>query len=209
MANDFFLRQNVLLKVCLVAWAVAITLLCRAGIVGLLILFNLIAFLPARELNASFLRTVVKLSFFWIFYLLSGLVFNITFDSQVGFMLRVLLMLQLSVFLQKSISFESMLQETKPLLKYRLYQNIVYFMMYFGSIFKYITERYKNDMPKKLSKKYFERLLLVIKSVLDSTESIKESLPQIDAENIRRAPFTWSNLYLLCMVAFYTIGFAL
>jgi hypothetical protein len=177
----------------------------------MLLVFNVLAFLPTFSIVKTFFSTVLRLSFFWIFYLLSGIIFDIPFDRQVDFLLRLLLMLQLSVFISKSFALELFVSDMKPFIKYRLTRYLTYFFLYVNSIFKYIINHYKQaELDKeRLSKDYLKKIMLLIKSVFDNTEEIKKDLPEIEITDRERAFFTFSNLYLFYIITAYTLAISL
>jgi len=212
MTIDLFVKQHVLLKLCFVILTFLVVLLLQTRTIGYIILLNIVFFLPDKGINILYFRTVLRLSFFWILYLFSGVILNIPYYVQIDFLLKVLIMIQMSVFLLKSITFEYFLNDTKALLKYKSFLQAVHFIVFFNRIYKYMVEFYDNSELSKLSlsKEYLMQILMLVESLLDDMETIKARLPMIDVEEInsreQRAFCTWGNLYLIIMIMIYLLA---
>ena len=205
--KSLFQRQNILLKMFFIGVGFSIAIFCKINTLAIVVSSNLILFLPSFEILKSFFVATLKLSFFWIFYLLCCQLMDIPFDEQIRFLLRFLLMLQLSAFLLKSFSKERFLSEFQSLLKYKFFLSIYYFFSYVIHIFKYISDRYKSVVA--IEGKHIEKIMLIIKSLFKDTEKIKQSLPQIEFDDIKKTSpesiLSLSNIYLLGMICLYTL----
>ena len=179
--------QHILLKLCFVLLTFVVVFVSNTTNIGYLIILNIVFFIPDIKINLYFLKAIVKLSYFWIIYILSGLILNIPFDVQIEFLLKVIIMIQLSVFLLKTIRLDSFMNDTKILLKYNLFQQMIYFVLFFNHIFYYIGDYYNNVELAKMptAKRYFSRILQTIKSMFENIDTIKVGLPEIDVDNIR------------------------
>jgi len=115
-----------------------------------------------------FFQTLLRLSYFWIFYLLFSLLFNIPFDEQLKFLVRFLLMLVLSIIMLKTISKYSF-----KLRKYKIFTAIFLFFDSFIYIFNYLKENYEKEnlnkipLKEKFSTKYLDRIINIVNMAID------------------------------------------
>ncbi|MCL2064867.1 MAG: hypothetical protein FWG98_10940 [Candidatus Cloacimonetes bacterium] len=146
------------------------------------VLLNIVIFIRVPIVLNTFFRTILKLSFLWIIYLLCSLLFDINFDEQAKFLLRFLLLLQLSAFILKSFSQKYILKKIRFLLKYKFFQNIYYYFIFVFQIFKHIIESYKKAEieivihKKQVLSNFLEKNMKVIKSIFDNFDNIKKEL---------------------------------
>ena len=212
MADNLFQRQNIYLKIYFVLLLFLIVIFSRFNTVSHSIIINFIIFLPVPNIIVSFLKILLKLSFFWIFYLLSGLLLNVPFEKQLDFLVRIIIMLQVSVFLQKSITFERFMSDTRLFLRYEFFQHIVHFLLYFNAIFEHLINHFhesdllKSSLKEGLSSNYIKKIVFMIKSIFDKSDEIKDDLPEIP-HTINASPpfFTFANLYLFYTITLYTL----
>ena len=207
--------QHILLKLCFVLLTFVVVFVSNTIEIGYLIILNIVFFIPDFKINLYFLKTVIKLSYFLIAYILSGIVLNIPFYVQIEFLLKVIIMIQLSVFLLKTIRLDNFMNDTKVLLKYTLFQQMIYFVLFFNHIFQYIGDYYDNVELAKMptSKQYFSRILQTIKSMFENIDTIRAGLPVIDVDSIRNQKYrpilTLANGYLLLLIMIYLLAFLL
>jgi len=87
MTNELFHKQHVYLKLCFVVMVLLAVCFLHTGKIGWLILLNICFFLPDKNINLLYFKTLLRLSLFWIMYLFFGILFNIPYDKQVDFLL--------------------------------------------------------------------------------------------------------------------------
>jgi len=120
-------------------------------------------------------------------------------------------MIQMSVFLSKTIAMECFLDDTRVLLRFNWFQQMVYFIIFFNHIYKYIVDYYKKAELSKvsISNGLFMKTTEMVRAIFDDVETIKAGLPVIEADKInrreRRAFCTWGNLYLALMIVVYLL----
>jgi len=180
----------------------------QTSTIGYLILVNILFFLPDKRINILYFRTILGMSMLWIIYLIFGILFNISYDIQLDFILKVLIMIQMSVFLLKSISMDIFLEDTRLFLECKWYQKMVYFIYYFNFIYIKIINFYKNTKLSELTlSKKLMNVVEVVRDFFENVDTIKAGLPVIDIGMIkeckRRAFCTWGNLYLIILIVVY------
>lgn len=214
MTDSLFVKQNSLLKFAFVFLAIILVFLSRISILIFLIIFNLFLFLPDFVVIKKYFKTLSRLSFFWIAYLISGLIMDINFLVQINFLIRFLLMLQLSVYIQSSFTINSVLQDFKFFRNNFLFQSIILFLMYFNTIFASLSTQFKSfkykdlSLKEKFSLSVIDRIMLLLKEVFDNSLELKKAMPVIDFENIQNVEtgfFTYPNLYLFYIITIYVL----
>ena len=209
---SFFQKRNSFLKLAVIILGIVAAFICRIYVLSFVVLANMLLFLPSLSIVKAFLYTTMKLSFFWIFYLLVSQLMYVSFDIQVKFIVRFLLMLQLSCFLLKSFSRDRLLYELSFLFKYRAFNWMLNFFSYFYHIFNSIVQSYKSSgvdmwsVKQKFSVAYLEKLMEIIRGIFDNSESIKSSLPlnpKTDFKCEEHGKFSLLDPYLWGVILFY------
>lgn len=152
--SQFFVRQNVCLKLIWIFLNFFLLFINRKNNVLILLLLNTIFFFADISLIKRFFKTCIRLSFFWISYLIMGIIFNINFNMQVNFILKFLCMLQVSVFTLNSFSLANLRLDEKhnkiPVFLRNSLENIIIFMMTICHFFDFFTQRFKESKLHKI-----------------------------------------------------------
>ncbi len=129
IGNNIFLKQNVIFKFLVVFIAVFLSILLKQKIIELLILLNLLLFLIYPKLVAVWIRSIFKISSFIFSYLLFALILNIDFQIQINFLVRLLFLLQLSIFFTETTKLNEAVNDCRHLLKYKWFFHFFYFLL--------------------------------------------------------------------------------
>ena len=208
MNLSFLQKQNIYLKFFFVIVLLFLIYLADIKTVSLLFIINILFFFP---IFPPFLKVMIKLSYFWIFYLLCGFLFNIDYLVQVNFLLHMAFMIHISVFLQKTICFHILLYDIKPLLKFTIIQIIILFFVNLCSLLKYLSNSYKETslqklpLSEKLTLSYIEKIILLIKSVIEDTDNrckVDDIKPD---EYLELGSRSWSNIYIIIVIIVFII----
>ena len=208
MTNSFFQKQHIYLKILYIIIVLIIIFKTEMMVTLFFFLLNILFFFP---ILVPFLKTIIKLSYFWIFYLICGMIFKVDFMVQINFLLCMIFMLQISVFMQKTICFQVLIHDMKPFLKFKFFQAIILFFLYLNSSFKYLSNSFKEveletvSLKNKFSFSYIERIIQIIKSVFENTNSRnKVDIFEPNKELALGTRF-WANLYIAIIILNYLI----
>ena len=177
--KNFFLLQHSLLKFIWVFLVIFLVFVGKRYNLALLLCLNLIYFLPQKSIIFTFFKTVLRLSFFWISYLIMGLLFDLSFTKQISFILTFLCSLQVSVFCLMAFNLDNLnhdfkLQDSnhvKNHIKIIIGKLFVFITLvsYFLLIFKARYTEIVKSVParKRFSITYIENILIGIKELLN------------------------------------------
>ena len=210
MSKSFLIKQNFYLKIIYIIISLIFVFTSEIKAISVLLFINILFFLP---IFLAFLKTLIKLSYFWIFYLFWGLIFNIDFMVQINFLLCMVFMLHISVFLQKTICFQIFLYDIKPLLRFNLVQVIILFFLNLNSSLKYLIKSYDKAKPKEIplvnrfSWSYIESIMVLIKSVVENSDNRDKVETITPVEDLTAYSRVWANVYLIicymsCIILF-------
>ena len=208
MNNTFLIKQHIYIKLLFVIISLFLTFIADLKTITVLIILNLIFFHP---ICLPFLLSIVKLSFFWIFYLLCGIFFSINFITQIHFLLCIIFMLQLSVFLQRATCFQNVINDIIPLLKYPFFQNLVLFFLYLNNIIIFLVQSYKDSDIKKIpfhkrfSFSYIDKIMTMIKTVLENVKIKCKNTTFITDKKQTKGSSASANYYLIIITLIYVI----
>jgi len=120
-------------------------------------------------------------------------------------------MLQISVFFQKTICFQTLLFDLKTLIKFKIFQNVILFFVYINNILKLLIQGYKDaeleriPLNQRFTKKYLEQILLLINSIFENTDIYRNSEIFISNDKHDTDKRVWANIYLICVSVIYSI----
>ena len=203
MINSFLTKQHIYLKFIFIIISLIFVFLADTKTVSLFLVLNSILFLP---ILLPFLKIVIKLSYFWIFYLICGIIFNLDYMLQINFLIRMGFMLQISVFLQKTVCFQVLIHDMRYLLKFNAFQIILLFILNLNSYLKYLSISFLEAEPQKIpiknrfSLSYIEIITHHIKSTLENTEGrykIEDFKPD---KELNLGSRLWANLYIMLII---------
>jgi len=207
--RNCFIGQNTYLKIAFIALNIIICLNGGIHTLGIFFALNTLLFSLSPQITRLFLKATLKLSLFWIFYLLTSILINTPFPQQMTFLVKVLFLLQISVFARVSSQLPYFLFDTKAFHKYAIFTNICYFFLYTDYLIKYLYQGFKNiDYSTGLSGVNIEQIILKVKAVLHNAVDVKDNLPIIDLEEIKKIqrPFLClPNTLLLVVILIYAL----
>jgi len=187
MADNFYTKQNLYLKLIFIIINIIICLIARFPVLAIYFALNTIFFSFSAHIIISFLKVCLKLSFFWIFYLLCALLINIPFEQQISFLLSVLFILQISVFFRQSLSQSYFLYDTYYLRRYTFFTDLCYFFLYTDFLIKYLFVHIENidlhSTPPSTNR--LDHIIHQIKNILQNALSMKNNMPKIDFHSLQ------------------------
>jgi hypothetical protein len=200
--NNLYEKQNVFLKLffvlsCLIY--ISIGNFIHLSLIFILIVIFL-AFQP--EIFIFWLKTISKLSFFFISYFIFSTIFKIDFFVQLKMFIKIVIMLLLSVYLVRTSSTKFLFFGNLPpnSLKY----DFVYFIL---ATMNFINIFYNNYLSFS-SKKYPLKKMIskTLKNSISEVENIKIKIEKdLNTNNNRTTFFSFENLYLLFFVTLLSI----
>ena len=202
--DTIFQRQNIYLKLIYVLVSIAVALCTELKTITVLLMINLILYIPDTRIHRAFVMTLYKLYYFWSFYLLCGIIFHLDYQSQMIFLFRLILMLQISVFMLRSVTKNYLLNDTKSLCKYPAFVNIVYFFLYLFEIQKKIIIKYQqatlDKVPahERFSKGYLDRIISMLKNLFEDIEM--RDIRELSIDHDFEPKSFYPNIYLVIMI---------
>jgi len=196
------------MKLIFVALNIFISLKASLSTVIILFVLNSILLCLSPEIILSFFKVIMRLSLFWICYLLCSLLLSIPFEQQISFLVRVVFVIQISVFFRQSLNLEYFLFDTASLHKYGFFTDICYFFLYTDFLVKYLyvnitNIEYDDSLSSKFSVNYIEYMIRSIKIVLAESVSMKDKMPVLDFDTVKtlHRPF-WTMANVFCVLCF-------
>ena len=172
---------------------------------ALFIIVNILLYIPALIIIKSFFQSFLNLAYFWIFYLLSGLIVKIDFNVQLNFLLTVCSLIIITSFIRHSFRFEDVFHPKNYLMRFKFYQGLGYFLISFNVALTTIQETFKRD-DIKINKSFMESIVQIFKATFERLNV--RDLPDLDCitdePNQKRV---FPNLYLVLMIIIIAIPF--
>ena len=213
--SEFFVAENLYLKILLVLAGLYAAIFLRWYYFISIFLLTIVWLLPGWRIIREYTRILLRLLPFIISYLILGILFNIPLSTQLIFIGRIALLLLFSVFLIKTISTERLLNETYRLRQRGLLKKLFSFSMATGLFVELFLKEIRETRSK--IKRIDDVVKIIINSfgnVYEKTDTIEELVLQMTSRPKctypdRESIYSWPNVYLIFLLALYTLILAL
>ncbi len=219
MTEGILSRQNIIFKSALILTGIVYSFFLRYEIIILLMLINIFYFLFETRLLRLWIRTINKVSSFVMSYLIFAFILNIDFLTQMNFLVRIIYLLQLSIYFTQSSKLSNTISDCRNFLKYRLFYYLFYFLLTLStwmnilkSVWNHQGEIYKkNNQTDRIALPDFLNLIV---NTLDESSAkihiIEKQSNRIMKKPIERRPFlTLANLLLMYHFTLYILVISL
>jgi len=213
--QEFFLTENTFLKILLVLSGLYIAIFLRWYYLVAIFWVTLFWLLPGWKIIVNYLHILLKILPFIISYLILGLLFSISLPEQILLIGRITLMLLFSLFLIKTTTTERLLDETWRIRQRGLAKKIFAFSLATGLF----VELFLKEIREARSK--IKRISDVVDVIIDSFHNVYAESESVDKQvehMLSREKssvsepdnfFSWANVYLMFLLALYTLILAL
>ncbi len=127
MKDSIFSEQCFVLKFLLISLGLVYSLVLKTNIISYLIIVNIIFFLFGYKLLLEWFSVLRKMALFFVSYLVFALLFDIDYSVQMSFLIRMVYLLQLSVYLTRSSSMRNVLYDLRFFLKNSFFYQLFYY----------------------------------------------------------------------------------
>jgi hypothetical protein len=193
---DFFTKQNVLLKLFLVLFLIAISVILSFTYLIISSVILIISFFIRPYIIKNWGQVLVRLFPFFISLFIFGIIFQVPFTLQAILAFRICYVLLLSVYLISSTPFEAFVADTKTSRKNSLIEDLRYFLLATFQFIPLFMQAYGEvNGKKKLS---FSSLGMILHICFSKIQEVEKSVSE--NTNIISRSFDWkSNSYIFIL----------
>ncbi len=143
-----FSDQNIFLKLSFIFTGLIYSFFLRTEIVLLLCALNLIYFIFDTDILIKWGRSIIRINAFLSSYLVLAILFKIDFLKQTDFIVRLLFLLQLSIYLTQSIKIKNTFKDCKQIRRYKIIYFLVYFIISLDISLLYLRKSWEEEVKK-------------------------------------------------------------
>jgi hypothetical protein len=169
--NDFFAKQHLFLKFLLLISAIIYLSKANLTAIGILLIFQLIFFLPKPKLIENWLQTCLKLAPFLTAFFILGIIFNSDFLVQLRTAAKILMLIMFSVYLVQTTNLNNFLADISP-----VFGKESPFVLYIAATAEFIPTFVNNF--RKIQGNIFHSALQAITNTAQNTHLIKKNIDQ-------------------------------
>lgn len=205
-----FSEQNIFLKIIFIIIGLIYSFTLRTEIVLLLCFINFIYFMLDTVILKKWGRSIIKVNAFLSSYLVLAILFNIDFLKQADFIVRLLFLLQLSIYLTQSIRIKNTFKDCMQIRKYKLIYIFVYFIISLDISLKYLRKSWEEEVKKvdhtSIINSYVNVFITCIQEGFSNLGKIERQIQVlINSETHGSIFFNTSNLFLMYQLTLFIL----
>lgn len=215
MEESLLAKQNIIFKSILILIGIIYSFFLRFEIVMLLMGFNVLYFLFDVKLLKLWFHTIIKVSSFVMSYLIFAMILQIEYLTQLDFLIRLIYLLQLSIYFTQSAKLSNTISDCSRFIKYRVFYVVFYFLLTLSTSMVVLKNSWnhqiqvckkKYDKQKLNASDYINLIMLALEEGADKIHIIEKQANKIMQNPIEKKPLiTLANLLLMYNFTIYIL----
>jgi len=209
-------QQHTVLKFIFILMGLFYAFVIKDKVVMILLGCNLLFFLFDLTLFKAWLYTLNKASSFVMSYLIFALIIDIDFSLQISFLLRIMYLLQLSVYLTKTSNLHHSINDLRFLLKYVVLYEVFYFITALTSSMSVLSHIWDKHIARIKKEKfqlqnYINVLVITLEEGFAKLSLIEKQVSRVikNTQTHKSEILTSANLLLAYQFVTYILAISL
>ena len=185
-----FSKQNIFFKIIIISAIFGISFTTNLQTYSKLIILSFLYFLPEISILSNFAKIVIKFSFFFIAILVSGIIFNLDYFTQILFISKISMMILFLVYLRKTSTLNNFISDSKI-----IFGNSSKILLFLTSLSIFIDRHFRVFNSIKIKKNYITDVMKQVEEISSKTDEVHKQCLIMIKNNERRKFAILPNLY--------------